>query len=191
MKTMALALFGLLLAAAPASAETVVEGQRFPDQWRLDSGETLRLNGAGLRSYGLLRFKVYVAGLYLPTPSRDAAALLRIDAPRLVHMVFLRDGSQADTVKAWEVYLQKNCPAPCTIPEAAWQQFQTLLPETRRGESQTYLFTPEGLQVYREGQSLGRIEDPEFARLILATWLGDEPTSPPLKAAMLAAPVSR
>ncbi|MEN8664094.1 MAG: chalcone isomerase family protein [Polycyclovorans sp.] len=191
MKTMALALFGLLLAAAPAAAETVVEGQRFPDQWRLDSGETLQLNGAGLRTYGMLRFKIYVAGLYLPSPSRDAEALLQIDAPRLLHMVFLRDGSQADTVKAWEVYLQKNCPAPCTIPEAAWQKFQSLLPETVSGESQTYLFTSEGLEVSRQGQSLGRIEDPEFARLILATWLGDEPTSPQLKAALLAAPASR
>lgn len=186
-----LALTMLLVTAPLRAAEVIVEDVRFPAEWTLDDGQTLQLNGAGLRAYGLLRFKVYVAGLYLPTPSRDAEAVLQMDGPRLVHMVFLRDGKQADTVKAWEVYLQKNCPAPCTIPEAARQQFQSLLPETVRGESQTYAFTAEGLRIYRQGRLLGQIEDADFARLVLATWLGDVPTTPQLKAAMLAAPASR
>lgn len=187
----ALGVFLMMIFAPLHAADVTVEGYRFPAEWRLPSGETLTLNGAGLRTYGMLRFKVYVAGLYLPAPDRDATSVLRMDGPRLVHMVFLRDGSQADTVKAWTVYLEKNCPASCVMSQAALAQFQTLLPETVRGESQSYAFTAEGLEVYREGQSLGLIEDADFARLVLATWLGDEPTTPQLKAAMLAAPVSR
>lgn len=105
---------------------------------------------------------------------------------------FCATATGPDPVKAWEVYLQKNCPAPCAIPEAAWQPFQSLQPETVRGENQPHAFTADGLQVYRGGQSLGRIKDPEFARLMLATWLGEAPTtSLQLKAALLAAPESR
>lgn len=76
-----LALTMLLVTAPLRAAEVMVEDVRFPAEWTLDDGQTLQLNGAGLRAYGLLRFKVYVAGLYLPTPAVTPRPCCRWTAP--------------------------------------------------------------------------------------------------------------
>jgi len=48
-----------------------VSGVTLPDTVAFE-GKTLKLNGMGLRKKVV--FKVYVAGLYLETPTKDAAA---------------------------------------------------------------------------------------------------------------------
>ena len=57
-----------LTTALPAPAKEVA-GVSLPETTTVD-GKTLKLNGAGLRKKVV--FKVYVAGLYLETPSKDA-----------------------------------------------------------------------------------------------------------------------
>ena len=83
----AFALSGLFLAARPALARDLA-GVSLPDT--LSAGDkTLKLNGLGLRKKAI--FKVYVGGLYLEAPSKDAAAIVAADAPKAVRMHFLRD----------------------------------------------------------------------------------------------------
>ena len=57
--------------------------------------QTLQLNGAGIRKKFFV--KVYVAALYLPQPTRDAAALLQSPPPNrmLMHMRYPFDNSKA------------------------------------------------------------------------------------------------
>ena len=49
----------------------------------------LQLNGAGLRTRAF--FKVYVAALYVPQKSADAAALLAQKGPRRITLTMLRN----------------------------------------------------------------------------------------------------
>jgi len=80
----AFALSGLFLAARPLAARELA-GVNLPDT--MSAGEnTLKLNGLGLRKKAI--FKVYVGGLYLAAPSKDAAAIVAADAPKAVRMTF-------------------------------------------------------------------------------------------------------
>jgi len=53
----------------------------------------LKLNGLGLRKKSM--FKVYVGGLYLESPSKDADAILAADQAKAIRMHFLRDLTKA------------------------------------------------------------------------------------------------
>ena len=66
----------------------------------MSAGEkTLKLNGLGLRKKAI--FKVYVGGLYLEAPSKDAAAIVAADAPKAVRMHFLRDLKKTQLTEAF------------------------------------------------------------------------------------------
>jgi hypothetical protein len=106
----------------------------------------------------------------------------------VVHMRFLRSASQEDTLKAWRVYLERNCAAPCVMPAAALQRFEALVPATQSGDVQTYYFDPSGVSMDLNATPLGRVEDAAFARILLATWIGEHPTSESLKRALLGIP---
>ena len=78
------AALGFCLAAAlsatgvTAAQAATLEGQQFDDTVVLGQHK-LQLNGLGLR--GVAWLKAFVAGLYVTTPSRDAAALLAETGP--------------------------------------------------------------------------------------------------------------
>ena len=72
-----------------------LEGATLADT--LQAGEkTLKLNGLGLRKKAML--KVYVGGLYLESPSKDAGAILASDQAKAIRMHFLRDLTKAQLV---------------------------------------------------------------------------------------------
>ena len=84
------AALGFCLAAAlsatgvTAAQAATLEGQQFDDTVVLGQHK-LQLNGLGLR--GVAWLKAFVAGLYVTTPSRDAAALLAETGPRRLRLM--------------------------------------------------------------------------------------------------------
>jgi hypothetical protein len=64
----------LVMALSPARAAEL-QGVSMPDQQDV-AGIRLILNGIGLRTYSILRIRIYVAGLYLERPNHDAQATL-------------------------------------------------------------------------------------------------------------------
>ena len=85
-KALVFALLLGLAAAFPVLAKEVA-GVSLPETTTVD-GKTLKLNGAGLRTKVV--FKVYVLGLYLETPSRDATAIISSDQVKSLRMSLLR-----------------------------------------------------------------------------------------------------
>jgi hypothetical protein len=82
-----LALAFVLGASLPASAQELA-GVTMPDS--LTAGETtLARNGLGLRNNAM--FKVYVGGLYLEAPNKDAAAILGSNQAKPVRTHFMHD----------------------------------------------------------------------------------------------------
>ncbi len=178
----------LLLMVTASSAQAIKLGDaQLPDSWPLGS-QTLKLNGAGIRLYGFLKIKVYAAALYLPEPQHDAGRLLAQPGPKVLHMQFFRNASGDDTRRAWAVYFEKNCSAPCTLPATQLAKFYALLPETVASETQTFFFHDESIEIARNGVVLGSVEGRGFPRLLLSTWIGNAPTTPELKAALLGLP---
>ncbi len=159
-------------------------GITLPDHWKLD-GETLVLNGAGLREYSFLRVPIYAAALYFEKRETKARVLLETHSPIVIHLKMLRDVSRADSVKGWQVYLNANCKSPCQLDSEALTSFTRMIPESKKQDEQTYVFSGGNVDVYLNNVKLGAVLNRQLARTILSAWLGDEPTTEPLKRALL------
>jgi hypothetical protein len=169
---------------ASASAATV-EGVTMPDA-RMVSGTQLVLNGMGLRTYSILGIRIYVAGLYLERRSSDAEAILRSPEKKLLDIRFLRDVDAENGQKSWRTGFANNCQPPgCTVNQADVDRFISHVPAVRRGDESVMLFTSKGAVVTFNGRSMGDINDPHFAYVMLRTFLGPAPASPQLKRALL------
>ena len=66
----------------------------------------MKLNGLGLRKKAV--FKVYVGGLYLESPPKDAGAILTADQAKAIRMHFLRDLTKAQLVEAFQEGFEAN-----------------------------------------------------------------------------------
>ena len=179
--TRMLALLAFL--ALPAGAAEL-DGVRLPDTWSLGD-RTLRLNGIGTRVYSIFRVRVYVAGLYLERPQRDPAAILASSDPKVVQVHVLHPVSRDDQVKVWRDSLEQSCRPPCRLDPAVAERFYDLVRDVEKGTTTTYAISQGGLEIGYDGKSVGRIDDPAFARLVLATFIGDHPPTPELKRALL------
>ena len=67
----------------------------------------------------------------------------------------------------------------------ARQKFLKLIPDTRAGDTQTFVFRAGELEISRNGPSLGAIADTAFTTIVLASWIGDVPTTENLKKRLL------
>jgi hypothetical protein len=180
--------FALLFVSAQVHAVKVGELE-LPDRWQVGD-EQLVLNGAGMREVGILRIAVYAGALYLPKRETSASAILDATTTRVIHLQMLRNVSRADSVKAWTHYLEANCEAPCAKKSEAFKsalrQFQQIIPDTRAGDTQTYVFRDGATELLLNGASLGDIRDRHFTRALLASWIGRVPTTEDLRRALLA-----
>src|SRR5262245_26896864 len=93
----ALAASGALLRPSPAGAREL-SGVTMPDTLDVH-GQHLVLNGMGVRKKTFV--KVYVGGLYLTQPARDAGAIVAASAAKAVRMHFVRDVEKAQLVEAF------------------------------------------------------------------------------------------
>jgi len=178
----AFALPGLFLAARPALAREMA-GVSLPDT--LSAGDkTLRLNGLGLRKKAI--FKVYVGGLYLEAPSRDAAAIVAADAPKAVRMHFLRDLKKSQLTEAFSEGFEANAKEKALAQKAALDRMLSLVPDVKEGETLSFVYVPgKGTTFFAGEKALGTFEGKDFADVVFLLWLGPKPPSEDLKKGML------
>src|SRR6266540_7440450 len=92
----------VILSCAVAAAVALageVAGVRMPDTITVE-GKTLKLNGIGLRKK--MMFKVYVAGLYVETPTKSPEAIISSDQARRMDLHVLRSLKAAQVTEAIE-----------------------------------------------------------------------------------------
>src|SRR5512132_1323264 len=110
-----------------------LEGATLADT--LTAGEkTLNLNGLGLRKKAM--FKVYVGGLYLESPSKDAGAILASDHAKAIRMHFLRDLTKAQLVEAFQEGFEANV-KDRAAQKAAFDKMLALVPDVKEGTTMT------------------------------------------------------
>jgi hypothetical protein len=152
---------------------------------RTADGTQMQLNGIGLRTFSVLRIPIYVAGLYLERRSDDPEAIMHSTETKLLDIRFLRDVDADAARKAWLDGFEGNCKKPCSLDPHDVQRFLAAVPAVHSGDETTLLFTPSGVGVRLNGQSMGAIADPHFAEIMLATFIGVEPPTPRLKRQLL------
>jgi hypothetical protein len=150
----------------------------------LKAGEkTLKLNGLGLRKKAM--FKVYVGGLYLESPSKDAGAILASDQAKAIRLHFLRDLTKGQLVEAFQEGFDAN--AKDKAPQkAAFEKMLGLVPDVKAGSTLTFTYLPgKGTTLQVGSNDLGVFEGKGFADAVFSIWLGSKPPSEDLKKGML------
>ena len=166
----------LLLAALPASALEVA-GVKVADSITVD-GKTLQLNGAGLRTKSFLKVKVYVAALYVTEPSTDPAALVALDAPKVLRMTLMRDVDRASMQGAFRDGIEANSPTQVAALAPKLKQVEAAFPpEFKEGQVMAVTYIPgQGTTVGVEGVKGVAVEGKDFADALFRIWLGPKPT---------------
>ena len=157
-------------------------GATLPDT--LKSGDmTLKLNGLGLRKKSM--FKVYVGGLYLESPSKDAGAILAADQAKAIRMHFLRDLTKAQLVEALQSGFEGNAKDK-TGQKAAFDKMLTLIPDVKEGDTLTFTYLPgKGTTLQVGNKELGAFAGKGFSDAVFSIFLGPKPPSEDLKKGML------
>jgi len=183
--TLSLAAVLVVSAVSPLGTTALageLSGVTLPDT--LKAGEkTLKLNGLGLRKKAV--FKVYVGGLYLESPSKDAGAILTADQAKAIRMHFVRDLTKAQLVEAFQEGFEANVKdrAP---QKAAFDRMLALVPDVKEGSTLTFAYVPgKGTTLSAGSKELGVFEGKGFADAVFAIWLGPKPPSEDLKKGLL------
>jgi hypothetical protein len=176
----------LLVLAAPLAAMELA-GVTLPDTITV-GGTTLKLNGMGVRTKTFLKVKVYVAGLYLPTPNHDAAAIIAADEAKQVLMHFLYSKVEKEKLtEAWREGFANNSAAALPALKARLDQFCAFWPDMVSSQRAVITYVPgTGTRLEINGKEAGVIAGKDFADAMFAVWLGAKPADSGLKAGMLA-----
>lgn len=181
-----------LVAFGQVQAQQAVEmeGQKFESTVAL-GGQTLNLNGVGLRKRAI--FKVYVAGLYVGQKSTNAAAIVNDKGARRVSLKMVRDVEAQSFIDSFNEGLKNNTPEAqlnAMKPQVdALVSTLKAIGEAKKGDSINFDYTPDGgTRITVNGQAKGSpIPGADFFSAVLRIWLGDKPADEALKKGMLGA----
>ncbi len=179
------AAFALAALLSPSALAVEVAGVKVPDSVAVD-GKVLRLNGAGVRKKFIV--KVYVGALYLAAASSDPAAIVAADAPKSVHMIFLRDVDKEKIMGAFRDGFEANggeAVAKALAPRL--DKVGAVVPaEIKEGQEMVVTYLPgKGTSVSVSGGGEVTVEGKDFADAMFRNWLGEEPADGGLKDRML------
>lgn len=171
--------------ATTASAKTKA-GVSLPDTTKV-AGQTLVLNGLGVREATIFNVDVYVAGLYLKAKSADAGAILKADDPKKIVLAFVRD---VDKDEMFEALANGVKSAASKAQQAKLKpkidQLSRMITPVKKGQKATFTYVPgTGLTITIGGKKQGVIKGSTFGRFFFAIWLGKNPPNRGLKSGLL------
>jgi len=180
-----LAFTSLLVCAGGVARAAECRGIEFPSHLQLEGNE-LTLNGLGMRKATFLKVNVYVAGLYVVRPSRDARALVESNGPDELILHFVRSVGVDDLRKAWVEGFARNSQAEVAALQGRVSQLNAWMSDVKAGERLIFVRRPGvGVRVEVNGTTKGVIAGDDFSRAFLAIWLGATPPNAELKDGLL------
>jgi hypothetical protein len=152
-------------------------------------GDGLRLNGMGVRSFTFLQVHGYVAGLYVPRPSHDASAILNEPGIKLLQIQYVHSAGIERVENEFRRGRAMNCAGGCPkSDDAAFEQLVGTARAVKPGDTSTYVYGPDGVQVLFDGKKLATIHDAGFSRRMLQGMIGDHPPTVSLRDGLLGIP---
>lgn len=150
-------------------------------------GKTLVLNGMGTREATVFDVDVYVAGLYLPAPSRSGPSVLRAMNTMQIVLKLMRDVESDEMSEALQSGLERNAGDRMASLQTRADRLRRLVPDLRKGDEIAITYLPQGkgtLVFQVNGRRGGSVEGTDFAREFFAIWL-HRPPNEELKAGLL------
>lgn len=151
------------------------------------SGQTLRLNGAGLRTVVLLivPVKAYVASFYAPSPLRSEKAVLASPGPMQFNFTFLQAVPQGQVARAWQAQFEDSVSYTYPGFEGDRDAFIKMFGPLKKGGVETVELDEEVTRCYDDGVFKGSVKGRDFQKAFLSLWFGSNPVMPSLKSALL------
>lgn len=174
-----------LLLPTLSPADVKVAGVTLPATHDV-AGQTLQLNGAGIRSKFFV--KVYVGALYLAQTARSTDAALSMQGAKVMRMDILHGHVDAEKIRsAWKEGFEANLDGDAAARLAArLERFNALFPDLNRGDIILIAHDPAtGTHVSINGAERGTIEGADFFAALLCVWIGTHPADGALKKALL------
>jgi hypothetical protein len=173
-----------LLASVGAQARTF-EGVTMPDQMVME-GQTLQLNGMGLRTFTFLRVHGYVAGLYVTQPARDPLALLGAPGLKLLRVQYVHAASLSRVQDEMLRGRASTCAAGCPKDDdASFAQLFATAHAVLPGDTNTFIYGPDGVRVLFDDKMVATIPNPGFGRRMLGGMIGAHPPTAILRDGLL------
>ena len=176
----------LLLSATLASADELA-GVHLDEAIKSEDGQTLFLNGAGLRER--LWVDVYVGSLYLPRKSVDVAEILSNPGPWRLQLDFIyKEVAREKILNSWrEGFEQNQAPENLKRLQSRVDQFYAYFQTSIIARDQyRFDYLPgKGVSIIKNGQQLGLIPGEDFKTALLEIWLGNHPADKSLKRGLL------
>ncbi len=158
-------------------------GVRMPDTITVE-GKTLKLNGIGLRKK--LMFKVYVAGLYVETPTKAPEAIISSEQVKRMDLRILRSLKASKVTEAIEEGFEKNSKAQMGALKERLAKFSAMFSDVNEGDEILMTYVPgKGSSVSIKGVERGTVEGRDFGDALFSVWLGPDPVQEDLKRALL------
>ena len=150
----------LALVAVPLLAASV-DGVRIPDTVTVGD-KTLKLNGAGVRKKMIVR--VYVLGLYLENPSKDAAAIIASNETKSMRLRMMRAVEGPKISGAIVEGFENNSASQMASLRERLNKLAKMLPDVKEGDEIALTWVPDqGTVVNVRGTNTGTIEGRDFA----------------------------
>jgi len=184
-RTLILAISFLCGCTAAMAAE--VSGVFIDNQIKTSSGQTLLLNGAGLREKFWV--DVYVGSLYLAQKSDDVTRILSTHGPWRIQLDFVyKEVAEDKLLDSWREGFEQNQSAEALHKlQPHIDTFYGFFDDSAVAKDQfRFDYLPgSGTAVSKNQQILGVVPGKDFSNALLEIWLGNHPADKDLKKAML------
>ena len=131
-------LVAALLVTLPAAAKEKFN-TKMADTFEAD-GKTMKLNGMGLRVKFIVR--VYVAGLYVENPDKDAKKIIAADEAKSVQLKMLRNLEKNVVAEAITAGFEKNSKKQMPALKERLEKLNAGLKDLKEGELFTLTYIP-------------------------------------------------
>jgi hypothetical protein len=183
-------LAGAVMACAflQTAAAAEISGVKFDETVKV-AGKDLKLNGVGMRTKFVI--KVYAAGLYLPEKKNTVADIMKLEGPRRLTLVMMREISSDDFGQSFMTGLNNNIDkaekAKYVSQISKFGEIFTTIEGLKKGDVLHIDWIPgSGTQAELNGKKIGEsLPDVNYYNAVLKIWLGDKPADSALKPLLL------
>ena len=185
MKTIYTLVAGLVMAFVSSQASAAAATEKMPAQVQY-GGKTMVLNGVGVRKKFFM--SMYLAGLYLPAKSKDAAAIMKADEPMSIRLAITSSlispaKMKSATLQGFQVGTGGNI-AP--IKAEIDQMLNSFDKGVGPGDIYELTNVPgSGVHVIRNGKLVETIRSAAFKEALFGIWLSNTPVHAGLRTQLL------
>lgn len=180
-------MMALILAAglaAPAGAVRILTTD-VPEKIDV-GGQSLMLNGAGVRVATILKVKVYVASFYAPAPLVTPDEVMASKGPFRFDFVFQRAFDAKDVQDAWVWQFKESNEHFYPDFEKDKAAFVAGFGALKKFGVETVEMVGDETRVIDQGRQTAVIKGRDFQKAFLSLWFGGKSVMPTLKTAFLA-----